>query len=123
MKTEDLEGYAFTEDNLIPLIMLVLDTIGGRASKKIIEKRIYDLFRDEFKKEYWHEKDDYGVPRWKKYIAWAKERAKQIHKYIESPQKSGRGFWELTQKGKENCLQIKATLKKEVSDGANSKIQ
>lgn len=113
MKTENLEGYAFTEDNLILLIMLVLHKMGGRASKKIVEDRIYDLFRDEFKKPYWHEKVGYGVLRWKHYIAWAKERAKQIYEYIESPQKSGRGFWELTKKGREYCLQIKDTIEKD----------
>ena len=34
-------------------------------------------------------------------FAWAKERAKQIHAYVKSAEESGRGVWELTEKGTE----------------------
>lgn len=114
MKKYNLQGYAFTEDNLICLIVLVLGIMGGKGSKKQVEETIYDLFRNEFKKDYWHEKVAYGIPRWKHYIAWAKERAKQIHNFIKTPEQSGRGYWELTGKGKEYCIQIKVEFMNEI---------
>lgn len=110
MQTEDLKGYEFTEDGLIPLIVLILGTMGGRGSKQEVEKKLYGLFREKFKNEHWNKLVSHGVPRWKHYIAWGKERAKQIHGYIEAPKKAGRGIWQLTSKGEKYCALIREEL-------------
>ncbi|MBI4824273.1 MAG: DUF262 domain-containing protein [Nitrospirae bacterium] len=74
-----------------------------------VEEKIYSILEKEFCKDYYQEKVSHGVPRWKHHIAFAKERARQIHGFIKSPKESGRGYWELTTKGWEKYY----TLKKE----------
>ena len=70
------------------------------------------MFRDEFHKDIYHEKvANYSVPRWKHDIAWDRERAKQRHGYIKAATKSGRGIWELTEKGKAHCEKLLEELK------------
>ena len=80
-----IEGKKYSQDDLIPVIVLILGVSGGRAHKKYVEEKVYDLFRNEFSKDLYHKKvANYNVPRWKHDIAWAKERAKQIHNYMKS---------------------------------------
>jgi len=96
-----LEGKKYTQDQLIPVIIMLIGGKGGRATKQYVEETVYGLFRDEFHKDVYHEKvANYTVPRWKHDVAWARERAKQRLGYIKASPKCGRGIWELTEKGK-----------------------
>lgn len=87
------------QDELIPHIVNILYENGGKSTKTVVENEIFKLFQHEFEKPYYIETVSHGVPRWKHHIAWAKERAKQIHGFIKSAGESGRGIWELTDKG------------------------
>jgi len=91
-------GKRISQDELIPHIIKVLQKHGGRARKDQVEKEIYQMFKDIFKEPYYQETVSIGVPRWQHNIAWAKERAKK-RGLIKRPEESGRGFWELTEKG------------------------
>ncbi len=107
-----IEGKKYSQDDLIPIIILFLGGKGGRATKQYIEEQIYDLFREEFKKDIYHEKvANANVPRWKHDIAWARERAKQNHGWIKAATESGRGMWELTSAGKTHFETLIKTLK------------
>lgn len=92
-------GEKVTQDQLIPIIIKVLGEFGGKATKQQVEEKIYQLFHRKFENIYYQKAVSHGVPRWKHNIAFAKERAKQLHGYIKSPQESGRGYWELTEEG------------------------
>lgn len=87
------------EDTLIPLIVFFIGNQGGRSTKKEIEEKIYQYYKFEFSKPYWQNSVAQGTPRWKHYIAWAKQRAVSIHHYIKKPTDNSRGIWELTEKG------------------------
>jgi len=86
------------QNSLIPHILLILYKKGGRASKKTVEKELFEKYQDLFTSSYFQEKVSNGTPRWKHNIAWAKERAKHLG-YIKPPKESGIGIWEITQKG------------------------
>jgi len=102
-----IEGKKYSQDDLIPLILLVIGGSGGRATKKNVEEKIYDLFREELSKDLYHEKvANHTIPRWKHDIAWARERAKKIHGYIKLPKESARGIWELTSEGNRYYKQL-----------------
>lgn len=94
LKSED----GIKQENLIDYIIKILYEKGGKATKKVVENEIYQLFKNQFEGQYYQQKVAHGVPRWKHYIAWAKERAKH-EGYVKSPKESGLGIWELTQKG------------------------
>ncbi len=87
------------QEELIPHILEVIYKNGGSATKTFVENEIFNKFRYEFSKPYYNQNVSHGVLRWKHHIAWAKERARQLHEYIKSPDESGRGIWELTNKG------------------------
>ncbi|MBD3377599.1 hypothetical protein GF406_21400 [candidate division KSB1 bacterium] len=91
------------QDELIPYILKILYDNGGKASKSLVEQKIFELFRQEFEKPYYLEMVSHGVTRWKHNIAWSKERAKYLHGFIKSASDSGRGIWELTDKGITYC--------------------
>lgn len=86
-----------TQDELIPYIIEVLRKHGGRARKDEVEQEIYQLFHETFQQPWYQKLVSTGIPRWKHNLAWAKERAKKKG-LIKSPEESGRGYWELTQK-------------------------
>ena len=88
-----------TQDELIPHIVIVLREHGGRALKKEVEQAMYRRFKDTFEQKWYQELVSHGVPRWQNDIAWAKERAKKKG-LIKPSGDSGRGFWELTTRGK-----------------------
>lgn len=96
-----LRGKKYTQDSLIPFVVLVIGSFGGIADKKDVDEKMYKILEEEFSSQVYHETVSHNVPRWRHDIAWAKERAKQIHSYVKSAEKSGRGIWELTEKGKE----------------------
>lgn len=108
-----IEGKRYSQDDLIPIVVLILGANNGRATKKHVEEKVYDLFREEFKADLYHEKvANYSVPRWKHDIAWARERGKQRYGYIKIPKLSDRGVWELSSKGKLYYEQLIEDLKK-----------
>ena len=87
------------QDELIPHVIKILYKNGGKATKSFVETEIFTLFQHEFEKPYYNETVANGVPRWKHNTNWARERAKQLHGFIKSAKESGRGIWELTDKG------------------------
>ncbi len=95
---------------------MVLYKFGGKTTKAQVENAIYNIFREQFKNEWYHEKVSHGVERWRHNIAWAKERAIQRHGLIKPATESGRGIWELTNKGKEYYHQIKSEIDKLTND-------
>ncbi len=106
-----LDGKKLTQDQLIPVIVMLIGGKVGRASKQYVEESVYELFRDEFQKPVYHEKvANHAVPRWKHDVAWARERAKQRLGYIKPATKCGRGIWELTEKGKAYFYDLEANL-------------
>ncbi len=108
-----LEGKKLTQDQLIPVIIILIGGKGGRATKQYVEENVYYLFRDDLHKPVYHEKvANYAVPRWKHDVAWARERAKQRHGYIKPAPKSGRGIWELTEKGKAYFTELQDMMNK-----------
>jgi len=112
-----IEGKIISQDTLIPVIILLIGSNGGQATKKYVEEKVYDLLREEFKKDLYHEKvANATVKRWKHDIAWARERAKQIHGFIKSAKESGRGNWELTSKGMAYFDQLKKELKENLKE-------
>lgn len=101
-----------SQDDLIPYIIMVLYKFGGSATKAQVEDEIYKLFEKQFNNKWYHEKVSHGVERWRHNIAWAKERAIQRHNLIKPATESGRGIWELTNKGKEYYHKIKSEIEK-----------
>ena len=95
-----LKGKKYTQDSLIPFVVLVIGSFGGIASKQNVDEKMYKILEEEFSTNICHETVSHNVPRWRHDIAWAKERAKQNHSYVKSAEESGRGVWELTEKGK-----------------------
>ena len=91
------------QDELIPHIVKVLYENGGKSTKSLVEQEIFTLFQHEFEKPYYKETVSNGVPRWKHNIAWSRARAKKLHGFIKSASESGRGIWELTDKGISYC--------------------
>ena len=96
-----LKGKKYSQDNLIPFVVLVIGSFGGVAFKRDVDEKMYRILREEFSIQVYHEKVSHNVPRWQHDIAWAKERARQNHVYVKSAEDSGRGIWELTKKGKD----------------------
>ncbi len=93
------EGEKISQNDLIRIIVKVLQELGGRASKKQVDKKIYQLYENVFKEPYYQETVSNNTPRWRHNIAWAKERAKHAG-LIKNPDDSGRGYWELTESGR-----------------------
>jgi hypothetical protein len=98
-----------TEDILIPFIVAVLGKNNGKAIAGTVREEIYKTFKSEFIQEEW-QRITGGVPRWQKYIDYAKFRARHDG-YIKSPDEAGRGNWELTPKGFEYYRQMVEKLR------------
>jgi len=96
-----LKGKKYSQDELIPFLVLVIQSFGGIARKSDVDKKMYELLDSEFSKDVYRETVSHNVERWKHDIAWAKERARQHHGYVKSAEKAGWGIWELTKYGKE----------------------
>ena len=95
-------GHHITEDELIPVLLKLLLRHEGRAPKTVVEDEIYAMFPEEFEKEWYNKKVKSGAPRWKNYIAWAKQRAK-TRGWMKGADESGRGIWKLTEQGMEEA--------------------
>lgn len=101
------QGGSIKQDDFIPILVKVLGRRDGKATKRDVEETIYTEHERELGKDWYQDKVSGDIPRWKHFIAWAKQRAKDIHGYIKSPDESGRGQWELTTKGWEYYEQLK----------------
>lgn len=88
-----------TERDLSKEIIIALQSIGGRAEKEKVEEIIFNKYERIFNLPYYQQSVSWGLPRWKHYIAWAKEDVKKSG-YVKWPNESGRGIWELTSSGK-----------------------
>ena len=99
-KDEEKPHNKITQDQLIPHILKILYDHGGRAPKHQVENKIYESLEDIFQHKWYQATVSHGIPKWKHDIAWAKQRAKDLHGFIKDPEESGRGIWELTQEGK-----------------------
>lgn len=109
-----LKGKNLSQDDLIPILVLAIGSLGNKVLKSDVDEKMYDLLKEEFSAPVYHEKVANNVPRWKHDIAWAKERAKQHHGYVKSAEQSGRGVWELTNKGIEYLKQLRKKLERSV---------
>jgi hypothetical protein len=89
--------------DLIPEIILILRSHGGRTSKEQVEKEIFKKFEQLFSTPYYQQRVSWGIPRWQHNLAWAKENAK-TRGYVKWPKDSGHGIWELTQTGFKNGI-------------------
>ena len=88
-----------SQDELIPHIVKILKQHGGGAAKETVDTEIFRMFQSTFEHPWYQELVSYGVPRWQHNVAWARERAKR-RGIIKPPGPRGRGFWELTDEGK-----------------------
>lgn len=109
-----LKGRKYTQDGLIPFVVLVIGSFGGTATKRDVDEKMYKILEEEFSDGICHEPVSHNVPRWRHDIAWAKERAKQNHSYVKSAEESGRGIWELTEKGKKYYSSLVRELERSV---------
>ena len=88
-----------TESDLVDDVVKALRQLEGRASKSQVEKRIYGWHESAFNDPYFQETiANDTVVRWKHYIAWARLQA-QRQGLIAPISVSGRGWWQLTEKG------------------------
>ncbi len=94
-----LKGKQYSQGDLVPILVLVINSLGGSAPKQKVDEHMYDLLKAEFSSNVYHEKVSHGIPRWQHDIAWAKEIARQTYGYIKSAGDAGHGTWELTEKG------------------------
>lgn len=101
-----LKGKKYSQDDLIPFLVLVIQSFGGKARKSEVDNKMYELLDSEFSKDVYHETVSNNVERWKHDVAWAKERARQHHGYIKSAEEAGWGTWELTNSGKERAKDL-----------------
>ncbi len=116
-----VEGKEYSQDNLIPIVILILGGNGGRATKKYAEEKIYDLLRSEFKKDLYHEKVANRQCNGGSMTSLGPERAKQNHGYIKSGNEAVRGTWELSGKGKACYDRLVAELKKTINEDTAGK--
>jgi hypothetical protein len=110
-----LKDKKYSQDELIPFLVLVIKSFGGIAKKSDVDEKMYKLLASEFSNDVYHETVSHNVERWKHDIAWAKERARQHHGYVKSAEQAGWGIWELTNSGKEYAdkliKQLEASVK------------
>jgi len=85
-----------TENDLIPHIIEILREHGGKAPKAVVDEEMIKKLHTVLEQPWYQEILQSGVPRWKHFVAWAKERAKH-RGLIKYPKDSGRRYWELTE--------------------------
>jgi len=101
-----LKGKKYSQDELIPFLVLVIHSFGGIAMKSEVDNKMYKLLDSEFSKSIYHVTVSNNVERWKHDIAWAKERARQHHGYVKSAEEAGWGIWELTSSGEKLAKEL-----------------
>jgi len=93
-------GEKIKEIELVQGIVGYLKQHGGRAQKPIVEKALFEKFKAVFQDPYYLEPIGGGVPRWKKNVQFASNTAKNMG-LMKPHNESGRGIWELTEKGRQ----------------------
>lgn len=101
-----LKGKKYSQDELIPFLVLVIQSFGGVARKKDVDNKMYEILDSEFSKDVYHETVSHNVERWRHDVAWAKERARQHHSYVKSAEEAGWGIWELTNTGEKLAKEL-----------------
>jgi hypothetical protein len=101
-----LKGKKYSQDELIPFLVLVIQSFGGIARKSDVDHKMYELLDSEFSKDVYHKTVSNNVERWQHDVAWAKERARQLHGYVKSAEEAGWGIWELTSSGKKFAKEL-----------------
>lgn len=109
-----LKDKKYSQDELIPFLVLVIQSLGGIAKKRDVDDKMYKILDTEFSKGVYHETVSHNVERWKHDIAWAKEKARQHHAYVKSAEQAGYGIWELTTSGKEYAEKLMQQLEASV---------
>lgn len=71
-----LKGKKYSQDELIPFLVLVIQSFGGIARKSDVDEKMYELLSLEFSNDIYHQTVSHNVERWRHDIAWAKERAR-----------------------------------------------
>lgn len=100
------------EYTCVPRILLreavvkALGKLGGRAPRKIVHEKVYEILKEHLEKPRCQERLPSGEIRWKKDVDWTRDQLK-IDGFIKPPEESGRGIWELTEKGWEYYKRIK----------------
>jgi hypothetical protein len=89
---------AIPEMQLIEDIVVFLRKKGGSAEKMVVEEAVFEKNKSEFSKPCWNVPVGGGVPRWKKNTQFARNTARKMD-LVKTPEDSGRGLWELTEKG------------------------
>ncbi len=91
------ESKHITETELVGPLIKALKELGGKAPKSLVERELYRRMQVIFDQPYYQEHVAGTIPRWRHFIAWAKEIGKH-EGLIKRPISSGRGIWELTDK-------------------------
>jgi hypothetical protein len=89
-----------SEMDLIAAIIDVLKYHGGRRDKEDVERALYDRYLPIFQHPHYQESLKGGVERWRKKVHFARNTACNTLGLIKPPEQSGRGIWELTDKGR-----------------------
>lgn len=101
--SEDLDD--LKSDKAIPEMQLIEDIIvflrkkGGSAKKVVVEEAVFEKHKSDFSKPYWNVPVGGDVPRWQKNTQFARNSACKLG-LLKTPEESGRGIWELTEKGR-----------------------
>ena len=89
----------FPEAELLKEVVMFLRKQGGSTRKVLVEKAVYEKNRSELSHPHWQELVGGNVPRWQKNTQFASNTARKMG-LMKSPEESGRGIWELTEKGR-----------------------
>lgn len=90
---------AVPENQIIRHLIEELKKRGGAARKHEIENAIFEKLKKQFHHPYYAARVGGGVARWRKNVQFARNTAKNIG-LLKLPDESGRGIWELTEKGR-----------------------
>ncbi len=89
-----------TEMDLVNAIIACLQRHGGKLDKPDVEREVFEMFREQLQHPWYQEPVGGDVPRWQKNVQFARNTACNTLGLIEPPKQSGRGVWELTDKGR-----------------------
>jgi hypothetical protein len=106
-----LKGKRYSQDDLIPFLLLVIHSFGGKTNKSDVDAKMYELLASEFSNDVYRQTVSNNVERWRHDVAWAKERAKQHHGYVKSAVEAGWGIWELTDSGEKYVNELIKRIK------------
>jgi hypothetical protein len=89
-----------TEMDLVNAIIACLKRHGGKLDKPDVEREVFETFKEQFQHPWYQEPIGGDVPRWQKNVQFARNTACNTLGLIKPPEHSGRGIWELTEKGR-----------------------